>query len=281
METGNSAQGKGSIASSTRVRSVEEYLSKVDQAFKLLCPESQTCELWFRGQPQAGFSLEPRIARKPLNPELEIIYLSKFKSMAIPYVQSLPSFPIPDGRAAYWHWLIMMQHYGIPTRLMDWSRDALTALFFAADQLPADKGKDAAVWLLNPVTLNKAFSFHSFVKPGYIPNLDEEVVDLLFGPNAQPKTKKPAAVIGPLNNPHIVAQRGVFTVFPKLKVLTPLNLFPDSSEYLAKIVIAADRVDFIKTQLTHYGITRIALFPEITEIANEIKIQVEQEGQLP
>ncbi|HWJ03624.1 MAG TPA: FRG domain-containing protein, partial [Verrucomicrobiae bacterium] len=275
-------QANGKFNNQLPVRSVEEFLTAVDQAFAGLCPDIDNCELWFRGQPQASFHLEPRIARKPRNPELEILYLSKFKSMAIPYVQELPSFPIPNGRAAYWHWLVMMQHYGVPTRLMDWSRDALTALFFATTQMENDVGKDAAVWVLNPVTLNTAFSFHSFVKPGYIPNLDEEAVDLYFGPNAQIlANKKPAAVIAPLNNPHIVAQRGVFTVFPRVKEIIALDLFPDSANYLVKIVIAADRVDFIHNQLANYGITRIALFPDITEIADEITDQVDREGQLP
>lgn len=74
---------------------------------------------------------------------------------------------------------------------------------------------DAAVWILSPVRLNEAFSFHSFVKRGYIPNVDEEVVDLYFGPNAEIlSTTKPAAVIGHLNSSRILAQRGTFTVFP-------------------------------------------------------------------
>lgn len=268
---------------SARIKSVEEFLSTVDNAFNNICPVTGKCELWYRGQPQPQFNLEPRITRGDRNPLMEIIYLSKFKSYGIPFVQSLPSFPIPNGPAAYWYWLFMMQHYGIPTRLLDWSRDALTALFFAIDgQGPTDLGKDAAVWILNPVKLNEAFSFHNFVKPGYIPNVDEKVFSLFFGPNAEiHANKKPAAAIGPLNNPHIVAQRGVFTVFPHEKVITPLNLFPDASNYLIEICVAAESIKFISTQLQHYGITRLTLYPDITEIAREIELEVEDEGQLP
>lgn len=266
-----------------RINSVEEYLNTVDEAFKRICPTAGRCELWFRGQPQPQFNLEPNITRRGRNPLMEIIYLSKFKSYAIPFVQDLPSFPIPDGSAAYWHWLFMLQHYGVPTRLLDWSRDALTGLFFALDgQGPDDLGKDAAVWILNPVKLNEAFSFHSFVKPGYIPNVDEEIVDLYFGPNAEIlSSKKPAAVIGPLNNPHIVAQRGVFTVFPHVKEITALNLFPDASDYLLEICIAAESIPLITSQLKHYGVTRFVMYPDITEISRQIDLEVLEEGQLP
>jgi FRG domain. len=270
-----------------RVKSVEEYLKAVDKAFQLICPTSVRCELWYRGQNQqanpTSFNLVPSIARSGRNPLMEIIYLSKFKSYAIPFVQELPSFPIPNGQAAYWHWLFMMQHYGVPTRLLDWSRDALAGLFFALDGRGAnDIGKDAAVWILNPVQLNKAFSFHSFVKPGYIPNVDEEVVDFYFGPNAEILgSKKPVAVIGPLNNPHIVAQRGVFTVFPHDREIIPLNLFSDASNYLLEICIAADSIPLISNELEHYGVTRFTLYPDITEVVRQINLEVQEEGQLP
>ena len=265
-----------------RANSVQDYLRIIDTTFRNICPGNRNCELWYRGQPQAVFDLTPRIARSPLTPEDEILFLSKFKSLVIPNVQYLPSFPIPNGPAAYWHWLFQMQHYGVPTRLMDWSRDAFVGLFFAVTQSSADVGKDAAVWVLNPVILNQAFSFHSFVNPGYIPNVDEPVVDFYFGPNAQIlDTTKPAAVIGPMNNPRIVAQRGTFTVFPRVANIKPLNLFTDASNYLLKICIAAESIDSIKQQLTRYGITRFALFPDLCNIAEEINLELMQEGQIP
>ncbi|SDI59389.1 FRG domain-containing protein [Desulfosporosinus hippei] len=270
----------------SRINSVEGYLNAVNEVFQRICPVGRS-ELWYRGQNQSanptGFNLTPSIARSGRNPLMEIIYLSKFKSYAIPFVQELPSFPMPNGSDAYWHWLFMMQHYGVPTRLLDWSRDALTALFFALDgRGPNDAGKDAAVWILNPVRLNEAFSFHSFVKPGYIPNVNERIVNLYFGPNAEiPSDKKPAAVIGPLNNTHIIAQRGVFTVFPHDKEIKSLNLFSDASNYLAEICIAAESISLISEQLRRYGVTRFTLYPDITEVSNQITLEAEEEGQLP
>lgn len=266
-----------------RATSVQQYLRIINTAFRSICPTAnKNCQLWYRGQPQAEFNLLPKIARDPLNPELELVYLSKFQSLAIPDVQYVPSFTIPEGSSSYWHWLFLMQHYSVPTRLMDWSRDAFVALFFAVDQSAADVGNDAAVWVLSPIILNEAFSFHSFVKPGYIPNVHERIVDFYFGPNANIlETKKPAAVIGPLNSPRILSQRGVFTVFPHVDDITPLNLFPDASNYLFKICIPKEKINFIKEQLTRYGITRFSLFPDLCNISEEINLQVRQEGQLP
>ena len=76
----------------TRIESVEEYLNAVDNEFQRICPATGKCELWYRGQNELNqplnpvrWDLVPDIARKPRNPLMEIIYLSEFKSYAIPF----------------------------------------------------------------------------------------------------------------------------------------------------------------------------------------------------
>ena len=90
-----------------RVRTVEEFLTAVDTAAHILCDANQNCELWYRGQVQTGFQLMPSISRPiggiPLNPELEIVFLSKFKSLATPYIDYLPTPPLPNGVKSYWN----------------------------------------------------------------------------------------------------------------------------------------------------------------------------------
>jgi hypothetical protein len=264
-----------------RVSTVQEYLAAIDDAACVLCDAIESCELWFRGHVQTGFQLLPSIFRPidgiQLNPELEIVFLSKFKSLATPYIDYLPTHPLPNGVESYWSWLFQMQHYGVPTRLLDWSRDALVALYFATN--PEDrsltKGIDGAVWVLNPVVLNRAYNFNKFTQAGYIPNVEEAGFNILFGPDSLPLSNpKPAAAIGPLNSSRISAQRGVFTVFPHQKNLIPIEQFPDSNLFLFKICIANENVDEIQSQLKRYGITKISLFPELQSIAGEITRQV-------
>lgn len=270
-----------------RVSSIEEYLAAIDQAFQILCDPTMgnNCTLWYRGQAQEGFDLLPTITRRrknlQLNPLYETAFLSKFKSLAIPYVERLPAFPLPGGITSYWSWLFILRHYELPARIMDWSSDALTALFFATDPNDSSlqRGTDASVWVLNPVTLNKAFSFHSYLKPGYIPNVEEPSFNLYFGPNSNIlNSTKPAAAIGPNNTTRIVAQKGTFTVFPRVKTLVPLNKQPDSDDYLLKINIAWEYFEKIQQQLQNYGVTRLSLYPDITTIASEVMQQVINEG---
>lgn len=278
------------------VTTLEEYLYEVDKIFEKIMKihedkgvPNYSPKLWFRGLKRADFNLEPTINRNKtilgetvkLNTDYETLYLSKFKSSAVPYVlDKSPAFPYSQEGSSYWEWLFLMQDYGLPTRLLDWSKDALVALLFAtSDRNSFEQGDNAAVWCLDPIKLNAKFNFYSYYQRGYIPNVSEEVVNEFFGPEANLVNKRPAAVFGPKDSPRIIAQKGVFTVFPKIKDMVPLNLLPKSSNYLYKITLdksfieklpsQKDKITFTD-QLRRYGYTYQDLFPEIDKIDKKI-----------
>lgn len=268
----------GSI--SRPVSTVEQYLSAVDRIYEKFwgvkasgANLNYSPKIWYRGLKDQDYLMLPSIARGSMNVSYEKIYLSKFKSKAIPYLGQLPSYPFSEGLHGYWDWLFLMQHYGVPTRLMDWSEDALVALLFAIDvrATEAELQKNPIVWCLNPVELNKAFHFNNIYPPGYIPNAEEAEVYKLFGPEQSGfLNKKPCAVYGPLNSPRIVAQRGVFTIFPYTDQMVEFNKLPDSSSYLNNIVIDKNARASMTEELRRYGINYAQLFPEIGYVALEI-----------
>lgn len=79
-------------------------------------------ELWFRGLSSTDHQLVPSVYRHPNANESSL--LSHFQCLAPAYFAS--GAPRDD-----WEWLFAAQHYGLPTRLLDWSESLATALFFA------------------------------------------------------------------------------------------------------------------------------------------------------
>ncbi len=121
--------------------------------------------LWFRGLSKSSYECEPQLFREDevvreaygvIGPNgvdhaklqaVEQYLLSRFKVSARQHVS------LPDSAMA--EWLSVLQHYKIPTRLLDWSKNALVALYFAVHK---DDGKHAArlsrsVWVLDPRAL--------------------------------------------------------------------------------------------------------------------------------
>lgn len=74
------------------------------------------------------------------------------RNMAARFVAKAPARrgPCPDDDDLA-GWLALMQHYRLPTRLLDWTELPLVAMFFAVCEL----SDDGTLWMLNPYALNK------------------------------------------------------------------------------------------------------------------------------
>jgi FRG domain len=92
-------------------------------------------QLWFRGHGRASWPLEPGWYRYP-NAKgagdeyyTESTLLENFRLRAPTYLDRLPT--------SDWEWLFLMQHYGLPTRLLDWTGIAPLNVEIGEAALPA------------------------------------------------------------------------------------------------------------------------------------------------
>lgn len=256
------------------IHTVEQYLKAVEKVYRELCPEYPVQNkpiLWFRGLKSENYSLLPAIARSqtPNRIENENIILIKFQAMAAPYLPDMPVHSLSSLREYYWRSLFMMQRYGIATRILDWTEDALKALLFAIDGKTTEEEEKAnpVVWCLNPLKLNQAFDFASD-----IPDIKEKGVYQLFGPlKTDCENKRPCAVWEEFILNKTLSQKNTFTVFPSCQDLTAMEKLPASNAFLTKIIIARDCREYLNEQLNKYGLPKEELKPELIAIANRIK----------
>lgn len=105
----------------------------------------------YRGLPDVKFNLTTSIRMncKHLYKELEPAVLRNFTKYA--------SIEDPTLSSSVWKQMIVGQHYGLPTRLMDWTRSPLIALHFAHSETNFDKlGKrDCVVWRIDMRDVNR------------------------------------------------------------------------------------------------------------------------------
>lgn len=111
----------------------------------------------FRGQANADWKLQTSLDRliNKLHPNYidPIIPASYEDRMIEEFVWKYPLYEknIIPQKEEYIEWLALMQHYGSPTRLLDFSHSLFVALFMAIDNYSFDY---SAVWGLNKIILN-------------------------------------------------------------------------------------------------------------------------------
>jgi len=156
---------------------------------------------WFRGEVDYPETyLTPNAYRgfvKELQDSLQNReYLIKGNEHDYPYVEqnikvsfdrkALPFILSKNIPNTAWNRYFLMQHYNVNTRLLDWTEDAIKALFFAVkNDTEKEKDKDAKVWILRPFELNRftlSEIFDDKIEKPIIPPLSndqEEPHDLL------------------------------------------------------------------------------------------------------
>jgi FRG domain len=256
------------------IRSLEEYISFVERL-----RNARRGPLWYRGCGRASHQLKPSLYRhqgsKTIEElmNLEKLLLARFQQRSIPFHSRSISDP--------WEWLFLMQHYGVPTRMLDWSESPLMALFFAATSAahrlgfsgkPVFSG-DAAIWMFDPTSWNKkAVDLKSFA--GEVLATDDPNVSA-YKPVGDVKTMKPfpISIFGAHNSQRIVAQRGVFVCFGKdtrpMEVIFEREGF--APECLLKVVVRRGKLPAIYQALRPHGLTDSVVFPDLDGLAREIK----------
>jgi len=217
---------------------------------------------WFRGLADIELRLKPSALRprseNKRNKALSLV--SSFKQFA---EMKLERPPADDEQLK---WVQLARHYGLPTRLLDWTKNAAVALYFACCEKEC-ANKDGAVYVLNPVELNMRVDPKT---PRVLdPNLDRGFIEvyLKLGGKRNLRGCHTIAINPTWNSARIAAQQGVFTIAGS-------RYFTMTSKEASSLVCVKIMKEYkisLLDELERVGVNEMSLFPELEHTCSYLK----------
>lgn len=156
-----------------------------------------------------------------------------------------------------------MQHYRLPTRLLDWSQSPLVALYFALEK-PDDN--DAAVWALFPPKLNLIEADTAGICIPGSRTLGRLGIQA-FVHDTDSKDQRVLAILTEEADARHMVQQSAFTIHGRSE---PLDEMPACTQFLVRIRIPMIAKEGLRQVLALYGINRASLFPDLENLAAEL-----------
>lgn len=248
---------------------MEEFtIQSIDDLMKVIqeLHHRQNDRLWFRGQQDASWDLVPSVKRGCF-PARENFITNDF------YIRVKQILPNPPQKENYAAWLSIMQHYWLPTRLLDWSMSPLIAMFFAVeDYIKYGAETNACIWCLRPRVLNEQLGFGSFILPADAYTVQRMLVRA-FKENEpiEPEFEdKIVACCSVQNDLRMYSQQSAFTVHNTDRLLKNFC----GQETLYKIIIPANARSTFLMNLDFFGINQGFIYPDMEHISKDIKNRV-------
>ena len=193
----------------------------------------------FRGVSSVEHELITTLGRLKLKSDdtftsVEKKIIKTFKERALPFLTTMPNND--------WEWLALAQHHGLPTRLLDWTRNPLVAAYFSVEK---ESDEPSIIYILN--------------------QQKQPLVDIKTDKDPLKITGTPLRYIPSHVTERIIVQNGLFTYHPD----EPDKAF--ESDDIERILIPSDDRKRLKRDLYRYGVHEAALFPGLDGLASHVK----------
>jgi hypothetical protein len=200
-------------------------------------------------------------------------------------------------------WYFLMQHHSVPTRLLDWTTNALAALFFAVegygkqleDRQEASCTASAsgggaqdcvAVWATDAYWLADQLSDdwsapllpYSEDAAKYVPPLENLIESERLNDARRLLPKHPMPIEPPAMHPRVAAQEGRFLIFGRPADLLDQKIRLRQSDHceeeqlrLKQIIFKVQGYDIVMRELARLGVSRRTLFPDLAGLADFVR----------
>jgi hypothetical protein len=264
--------------------SIHSFYSDVRTIYDVIKIGTKLDNYWFRGHTKDFGTLVPGAYRLE---NLGMLYSSYEHRITEEFQRQAPALSsyIPE-ELNYLEWLFIMQHYGCPTRLLDWSQNVLVAIYFAVKE---HFNWDAELWCIDPFRLNE----ESIRKPFVAGTNNDSVIALAsdaFKRTDEIRKKNklktdmidgPISLFPPMRFPRMINQSSVFTIHPfpdsdhesNLKSIEALLVMP----FICRYRIPKSRKKPLLKELNSIGINEHNLFPDLDALSKSIRTQIERD----
>lgn len=250
-------KGRAPVRSVLRnnVSSLAEFLEIVHPPPSPVSPDRV---YWFRGHSDIRWKLTPGALRHEAVEKRQraLALLGDFRRLV---VTKLPT-PPPVSPI---EWLGLAQHYGLQTRLLDWTENPAMALYFAC----MDRRTHGAILMLSPVELNRL-----------APRTPDRVLDIAtdhslleryldLGPVERGDEGTATVAVHPIHSsPRILLQKGTFTLHGD----RVFGLNTDQAPSLTCLPILKNNKDNLANELAGLGVDEMSIFPEPEHLCSHL-----------
>lgn len=216
-------------------------------------------EVWYRGHSNVDWSLVPSLLREPSWEEKE-------KDLFLEFTKTASR--LFEKRTSDWETLFDMQHYWIPTRLLDWTTVMGVAIAFILHADYSGAG-DSTLFVLDPEALNRLSGKRDVI---HLPEDKKFDYKTMYWEHNPVKIEKPIAIRPPHQSERLRAQKGVFTVHG-----TKESGFEQCAvDCYRRILLPSEAKIEARDFLKWANLDEYTIYPDIVGMAQHIKRKILQ-----
>jgi hypothetical protein len=240
-----------------------KFITAIDTAkHDLECEHSGA---WFRGVGSCRHRLYPSLLRPRTT-------ASRRRELKI-YEEFIDFDQDADNSINSWERLVRLQHYGVPTRLLDWTEVLGVALYFALRSYDGRSNAMPAIWIINPFQLStRARRTNDRTIASFHCDADMDYFRLfLQNKKLQWPYHCPIPYRPPKLTHRIRAQKGFFTIHG----LDNRPLDAIAPKLVRQVRLPREAIVDAKKFLNLSGIDSLSMFPDYEGFARRIKDRYE------